>query len=99
MGQCADGDTCISELIGALKSNAFVASIHPFHYFGWLREIPCAAECFVVRAVIRILKPSLSSRPLCGCLPNSAGVGAFMHCSCGRALLCNAPIFVLMIAR
>lgn len=54
LGQCADGDSQIGELLGALKANAYVASIHPFQAFEWLRDIPWADACVVVRAVVRL---------------------------------------------
>jgi hypothetical protein len=54
LGQCAEGDTRIGELLGALKANAFVTSIHPFQDFEWLREIPWADACAVVRAVVHL---------------------------------------------
>jgi hypothetical protein len=54
LGQCADGDARISELLGTLKANAYVASIHPFQDFEWLRDIPWTGACAVVRAVVRL---------------------------------------------
>jgi hypothetical protein len=54
LGQCADGDARISELLGALKANAYVARIHPFQDFEWLRDIPWADACAVVLAVVRL---------------------------------------------
>ena len=54
LGQCADGDARIGELLGALKANAYVANIHPFQDFEWLRDIPWADACAVVRAVVHL---------------------------------------------
>ena len=54
LGQCADGDARIGELLGALKANAYVSGIHPFQDFEWLRDIPWADACAVVRAVVRL---------------------------------------------
>lgn len=54
LGHCADGDARIGELLSALKSDAHVASIHPFHDFEWLRDIPWADACAVVRAVVHL---------------------------------------------
>ena len=54
LGQCADGEARLGELLGALKANAFVASIHPFQDFEWLRDIPWADACAVVRAVVHL---------------------------------------------
>lgn len=54
LGQCVDGDARISELLDALKANAYVASLHPFQDFEWLREIPWADACAVVRAVVHL---------------------------------------------
>lgn len=52
LGQCVDGDARIGGLLAALKANAYVASTHPFQDFEWLREIPWADACGVVRAVV-----------------------------------------------
>ncbi len=54
LGQCADGDACIGELLSALKDNAYVASIHPFQDFEWLHHIPWSDACAVVRAVVHL---------------------------------------------
>lgn len=54
LGKCADGDARIGELLGALKANAYVASIHPFQDFEWLRDIPWADACAAVRAVVHL---------------------------------------------
>ncbi len=52
LGQCADCDARIGDLLGALKANAYVATIHPFQDFEWLRKIPWADVCAVVKAVV-----------------------------------------------
>jgi hypothetical protein len=52
LGQCADCDARIGDLLGALKANAYVAIIHPFQDFEWLRNIPWADACAVVKAVV-----------------------------------------------
>lgn len=54
LGQCVDGDARIADILGSLKSNAYVSSIHPFQDFEWLREIPWADACAVVRAVVHV---------------------------------------------
>jgi hypothetical protein len=54
LGQCANGDARIGELLGALKANAYVASIHPFQDFEWLRDIPWADACAIVKAVVQL---------------------------------------------
>jgi len=54
LGQCVDGDARIGELLGALKENAYVANTHPFQDFEWLRDIPWADACAVVRAVVHL---------------------------------------------
>lgn len=54
LGDCVDGDARIGELLGAQKVNAYVASIHPFQDFEWLRDIPWADACAVVRAVVQL---------------------------------------------
>lgn len=54
LGNCADGDVRIGEILGALKANAYVSSMHPFQDFEWLREIPWADACALVRAVVRL---------------------------------------------
>ncbi len=54
LGQCADGDARIADILGSLRSNAYVSSIHPFQDFEWLREIPWADACAVVRAVVHV---------------------------------------------
>lgn len=54
LGQCADGDARISEVFAALKPDVYVANIHPFQDFEWLREIPWADACAVVRAVVHL---------------------------------------------
>jgi hypothetical protein len=54
LGQGAEGDVRIGELLGTLKANAYVASIHPFQDFEWLRDIPWADACAVVRAVVHL---------------------------------------------
>lgn len=54
LGQCVDGDARIGELLGALKVNAYVASIQPFQDFEWLRDIPWADACAVVRALVHL---------------------------------------------
>lgn len=54
LGQCADGDARAGELLGALKANDYVASIHPFQDFEWLQDIPWADACAVVRAVVHL---------------------------------------------
>jgi len=54
LGQCADGDARIGELLGSLKANAYVASIHPFQDFEWLWDISWADACAVVRAVVHL---------------------------------------------
>lgn len=54
LGQCADGDARIGELLGELKSDAYVVSIHPFQDFEWLHEFAWAEACAVVRAVVHL---------------------------------------------
>ncbi len=54
LGQCADGEARAGELLGAVKANAYVTSIQPFQDFEWLREIPWADACAVVRAVVHL---------------------------------------------
>ncbi len=54
LGQCADGDARIADILGTLKSNAYVANIHPFQDFEWVREIPWIDACAVVRAVVHL---------------------------------------------
>lgn len=54
LGKCADGDARIGELLGAAKANTYVANIHPFQDFEWLREIPWADACAVIRAVVYV---------------------------------------------
>jgi hypothetical protein len=54
LGQCADDDARMAELLSALKADAYVAGIHPFQNFEWLREIPWADACAVVRAVVHL---------------------------------------------
>lgn len=54
LSRCADGDARVGELLGVLTSNAYVASIHPFQDFEWLREIPWADACAVVRSVVHL---------------------------------------------
>ena len=54
LGQCVDGDARTGELLGSLKANAYVDNIHPFQDFEWLRDIPWADTCAVVRAVIHL---------------------------------------------
>ena len=54
LDQCADGDARIGDILGSVKSNAYVSSIHPFQDFEWLREIPWADACAVVRAVVHV---------------------------------------------
>ena len=54
LGQCPDGDARIGELLGTLKENAYVASIHPFQDFEWLRDAPWADASAVVRAVVHL---------------------------------------------
>ncbi|MDI1336146.1 MAG: hypothetical protein PSU94_08200 [Lacunisphaera sp.] len=53
LGRCLDGDARIGEILGALKANAYVSTIHPFQDFEWLREQSWADACAVVRAVTR----------------------------------------------
>lgn len=54
LGQCVDGESRLGELLGALKSDAYVGSIHPFQDFEWLRDIPWADACAVVRAAVHL---------------------------------------------
>jgi hypothetical protein len=54
LGQCADGDARAGELLDSLKAHAYVASIHPFQDFEWLRDILWADACAVVRAIVHL---------------------------------------------
>jgi hypothetical protein len=54
LGQCASGEPRIGEFLISLRSNDYVASIHPFQDFEWLREIPWGDACAVVQAVVHL---------------------------------------------
>jgi hypothetical protein len=54
LGECSVGEARIGELLSTLKGNTYVATIHPFQDFEWLREIPWADACAVVRAVVHL---------------------------------------------
>lgn len=53
LGQCADDDARIGDILGSLKENPYVSTIHPFQEFEWLREQSWADACAIVRAVTR----------------------------------------------
>jgi hypothetical protein len=54
LGECADGEQRIGELLASFKANDYAANIHPFQDFDWLREIPWADACAAVRAVVHL---------------------------------------------
>ena len=54
LGKCADGNASLEENVGALKANVYVGSIQPFQDFEWLRDIPWADACAVVKAVVHL---------------------------------------------
>jgi hypothetical protein len=54
LGQCTDGEPRIGELLACLRANAYVTSIHAFQDFEWLRDIPWADACAVLRAVVHL---------------------------------------------
>ena len=53
LGQCADDDPRIGDLLSSLKVNPYVCSTHPFQDFDWSRELSWADACAIVRAVVR----------------------------------------------
>ena len=53
LGHCADNDPRIGDLLGSLKVNTYVSTIHPFQDFEWSRERSWADACAIVRAVVR----------------------------------------------
>jgi hypothetical protein len=54
LGQCADDDHRLGDMLVSLKGNSYVCSMQPFQEFGWLREISSADACAVVKAVVRL---------------------------------------------
>lgn len=54
LGQCADDDARIGDILGSLKENPYVSTIHPFQDFEWLHEISWGDACAVVRAVVHV---------------------------------------------
>jgi hypothetical protein len=54
LGQCADDDVGIADILGSLKENPYVCSIHSFQEFEWLRELSWEEACGGVRALVRV---------------------------------------------
>jgi len=54
LGQCADDDLRIGDILVSLKENPYVSTIHPFQEFEWTRELSWADACATVRAVVRV---------------------------------------------
>src|SRR5207247_1981604 len=53
LGQCADNDPRIGDMLDSLKVNPYVCSIHPFQDFEWSRDLSWADACAIVRALVR----------------------------------------------
>jgi hypothetical protein len=53
LGQCADDDLRIGDMLGSLKVIPYVRSIHGLQSFEWLRELSWTDACAVVKAVVR----------------------------------------------
>ena len=53
LGQSVDDNPRIGDMLGSLKVNPYVRSIHGLQSFEWLRELSWADACAVVKAVVR----------------------------------------------
>jgi hypothetical protein len=54
LGQCADDDARLGEMLASLKGSIYVCSIQPFQEFGWSREMSWADASAVVKAIVRV---------------------------------------------
>ena len=54
LGQCADDDPRIGDILASLRANSYVRSIHPFQNFEWLRVLSWTDACAIVRAIVRL---------------------------------------------
>ena len=53
LGHCADDDPRIGDMLGSLKVNPYVCSIHGLQSFEWLRELSWTDAFAVVKATVR----------------------------------------------
>ena len=53
LGNCADDERRIGDMLGLLKVNPYLCSIHGLQSFEWLCELSWTDACAVVKAVVR----------------------------------------------